>query len=214
MPKRKDLTKEQVLAAMNVTLSNRAAARYLNVSYHHYKRWAKFYKDSETGESLFVKHLNQCGKGIPKFLKGEGKEIPLIDIIEGKINTSSFSPEKIKYRLLTEGFLEEKCNNCGFSERRVVDYKMPLILHFKDKNKQNYSKENIEMLCYNCYYLFIGNIFTNKQIRGMEDHVTVNNSQTNWDLDDYQAQRLKELGLDNSDDISNIREEYDLISRI
>ena len=30
---------------------------------------------------------------------------------------------------------------CGFKERRVFDYKMPLLLHFKDKNKKNYRKE-------------------------------------------------------------------------
>lgn len=214
MPKRKDITKEQVLAAINKTRSNRAAARYLNISYHHYRKWAKFYKDSETGETLFSKHLNQCGKGIPKFLRTSKKELPLKDILEGKIDTSSFSPDKIKYKLIAEGFLEEKCNNCGFCERRVLDYKIPLILHFKDKNKQNYLKENIELLCYNCFYLFVGDIFTSKQIRGIEDHVTVNQSQTDWELDEYQAQRLKELGLDDFKDISNLREEYDLISRV
>ena len=214
MPKRRDLTKEQVLAAMNKTRSNRAAARYLNVSYHHYKKWAKFYKDNNTGESLFEKHLNQCGKGIPKFLNNGKKDPALLDIIEGRVNAASFSPDKMKYRLLSEGYLEEKCYNCGFHERRVSDYKMPLILHFKDKNKQNYRKENIEMLCYNCYYLFIGDMFTEKQIRGLEDHVTVNKSQTDWELDDYQTQRLKELGLGNFDTKSDSIEEYDLISRL
>ena len=214
MPKRRDLTKEQVLAAMNKTRSNRAAARYLNVSYHHYKKWAKFYKDNNTGESLFEKHLNQCGKGIPKFLNNGKKDPALLDIIEGRVNAASFSPDKMKYRLLSEGYLEEKCYNCGFNERRVSDYRMPLILHFKDKNKQNYRKENIEMLCYNCYYLFIGDMFTEKQIRGLEDHVTVNKSQTDWELDDYQTQRLKELGLGNFDTKSDSIEEYDLISRL
>lgn len=214
MPKRRDLTKEQILAAINKTRSNRAAARYLNVSYHHYRKWAKFYKDNETGETLFKKHLNPSGKGIPKFLNNGKKDPALIDIIEGRINAASFSPEKMKYRLLSEGYLEERCNNCGFNERRVSDYKMPLILHFKDKNKQNYRKENIEMLCYNCYYLFIGDVFTEKQIKGLEDHVTVNQSQTDWELDDYQIQRLKELGLGNFDTKIDSIEDYDLISRI
>jgi hypothetical protein len=214
MPKRRDLTKEQILAAINKTKSNRAAARYLNVSYHHYRKWAKFYKDSDTGETLFKKHLNPSGKGIPKFLNNGKKDPALIDIIEGRVNAASFSPDKMKYRLITEGFLEEKCNNCGFCERRVSDYKIPLILNFKDKNKQNYRKENIEMLCYNCYYLFIGDIFTQKQIKGLEDHVPVNQSQTDWELDDYQTQRLKELGLNNFDLGANDIEDYDLISRI
>ena len=206
MPKAKPLTKEQIVAATNKTLSNRAAARYLNVSYQHFKKWAKLYQNDK-GETLFDAHKNQSGKGIPKFLKGQGKEPALLDIIEGRIDASSFSPEKIKYRLITEGHLLEECSNCGFKERRVVDYKIPLILHFKDKNKQNYRKENIELLCYNCYFLTVGDIFNDKQIKGLEDHKPVNNSEVDWELDDYQKQRLEELGLGDEP-------EDDYISRI
>ena len=206
MPKAKPLSKEQITAATNKTLSNRAAARYLNVSYQHFKKWAKLYKNDK-GETLFDAHKNQSGKGIPKFLKGQGKEPALIDIIEGRVDASSFSPNKIKYRLITEGHLLEECNNCGFKERRVMDYKIPIILHFKDKNKQNYRKENIELLCYNCYFLTIGDIFNEKQIKGLEDHKPINNSDVDWELDDYQIQRLKELGLEDDKD-------EDYISRI
>ena len=206
MPKAKPLSKELIVGAMNKTLSNRAAARYLNVSYQHFKKWAKLYQN-EDGKTLFDAHKNQSGKGIPKFLRGQGKEPALLDIIEGRVDASSFSPDKIKYRLITEGHLLEECNSCGFKERRVVDYKIPLILHFKDKNKQNYRKENIELLCYNCYFLTIGDIFNDKQIQGVEDHKPVNNSEVNWELDDYQKQRLKELGLGDEP-------EEDYISRI
>ena len=206
MPKAKPLSKEQIVAATNKTLSNRAAARYLNVSYQHFKKWAKLYKNDK-GETLFDAHKNQSGKGIPKFLKGQGKEPALLDIIEGRVDASSFSPDKIKYRLITEGHLLEECSNCGFKERRVVDYKIPLILHFKDKNKQNYRKENTELLCYNCYFLTIGDIFNDKQIKGLEDHKPINNSEIDWELDDYQKQRLEELGLGDEP-------EDDYISRI
>jgi len=41
MPKAKPLSKQQILAAVNKTKSNRAASRYLGVSYIHYKKWAK-----------------------------------------------------------------------------------------------------------------------------------------------------------------------------
>jgi len=207
MPKAKPLTKEMILAAMSQTKSNRAACRYLNVSYIHYKRWAKLYK-SDTHDNLFEQHKNQCGKGIPKFLRGKGKEPALIDIIEGRVDASSFSPDKIKYRLITEGHLLEECATCKFSERRVSDYKMPLLLHFKDNNKKNYRKENIELLCYNHYFLTVGDIFTNKQIKGIEDHKPVNQSTVEWELDDYQLQQLEKLGL------SDTKNEDDYISRI
>ena len=201
MPKAKPFTKEQIKAAMSQTLSVRAAARYLNCSYHHLKKWMKFYKsDKEEYDTLFDEHLNQSGKGIPKFLRGSGKEPALIDIIEGRANAASFSPEKIKYRLVSEGYLKEECSNCGFHERRVLDYKIPLILHFKDKNKKNYRKENIEFLCYNCYYLTIGDVFTDKQIEGIEDHKPLSKSEVNWKIDDYTAQGLKELGLGEDED--------------
>ena len=57
MPKAKPLSKEMIVAAMNKTKSNKAAARYLNVSYIHFKKWAKLYNDVQTGEVLFDKHF-------------------------------------------------------------------------------------------------------------------------------------------------------------
>jgi hypothetical protein len=211
MPKAKPLTKEYILSAMNKTKSNRAAARYLNVSYIHYKKWAKFYKDESTGVSLFEKHKNQSGKGIPKFLNQGKKDPALIDVIEGRVDPAHFSPQKIKYRLLEEGYLKEECSLCQFHERRVLDYKMPLIMHFKDGNKKHYRLENLEMLCYNCYFLTIGDIFTGKQLDGLEDHKPMNNSQVDWEVDDYTSQRLKELGLGDPPDVDD---DYDLISRL
>jgi len=208
MPKPKPLTKEHILAAMGKTKSNMAAARYLNCSYGHYKKWAKLY-ESDTHDNLFEQHKNQSGVGIPKFLRVGGKEPALMDIIEGRANASSFTPDKIKYRLITEGYLDEKCAMCGFEERRVLDYKVPLLLNFKDNNKKNYKLDNIELLCYNHYFLNVGDIFTDKQIEGIEDHKPVNQGKVEWEVDDYHMQRLKELGLGEDD-----KEELNIISRL
>ena len=210
MPLAKPLSKEQILGAMSQTLSNRAAARWLNVSYIHYKKWAKNYDATEEGyETLFAQHLNQSGKGIPKFLSNSGKEPALLDIIEGRVDVSSFNPEKIKYRLVTEGYLLEECSNCKFNERRVLDYKIPLLLHFKDKNKKNYRKENIEFLCYNHYFLTVGDIFSDKQVQGIEDYKPVNEGLVTWEVDDYHLKRLSELGLDSPDS-----DDYDIVARL
>ena len=200
------------LAAMNKTKSVKAAARYLNCSYQHLKKYMKLYNDEETGQTLFDKHKNQSGKGIPKFLSSKVKEPALLDIIEGRVDVSSFSPEKIKYRLIAEGYLEEECSKCGFKERRVTDYKVPLILNFKDKNKKNYNKENIHFLCYNCYFLYIDNVFTENDIKQLEDHVPLNKTTEaiNFELDDYHMQRLKELGLDG--DKKDEDDPYNLVS--
>jgi len=205
MPKARPLTKESIISAMDKTKSVRAAARYLNCSYQHIKKWMKLYVDSN-GVSLFDTHKNQSGKGIPKFLSVSTinkKEPAILDIIEGRIDPSHFNPQKIKYRLITDGYLKDECCNCGFHERRVSDYKSPLILHFKDNNKQHYRLDNMEMLCYNCYYLMVGDIFSGKQLEGLEDHKPMNQSEVDWELDEYTKQRLLELGLDKPEPIDD-----------
>ena len=195
--KKKFLSKEQIVAAQGVTKSNMAAARYLHVSYQHYKKYAKMYK-------LFDSHKNQSGKGIPKFLKGSGKEPALLDIIEGRVSAAHFSPAKIKYRLIEEGYLLEECAMCGFKERRVLDYKMPLLLHFKDNNKSNYSRDNIELLCYNHYFVTVGDIFTEKDVKQIESHQEHlgTTDKIEWEVDEYHLQKLRELGLEDEDEVN------------
>lgn len=213
MPKPKPLSKEMIVAAQAKTMSNFAAARYLHVSYQHYKRYAKNYEATEEGyENLFEQHKNQSGKGIPKFLKNGKKDPALLDIIEGRVSAAHFSPDKIKYRLIEEGYLLEECSMCGFKERRVLDYKMPLLLHFKDNNKTNYSRENTELLCYNHYFLSVGDVFTERDEKQIESHTEYHKTtdRVEWEVDDYHLQRLRELGLsdDDEDDV------HQYISRI
>ena len=195
MPKAKPLSKEQIVAAQAKTKSNMAAARYLHVSYQHYKKWAKLYK-------LFAGHKNQQGKGIPKFLKGPKKMPHMLEIIEGRIAASSFNPDKLKYALIEQGYILEECAICSFKERRVLDYKMPLLLHFQDNNSNNYSLDNVQLLCYNHYFLNVGDVFNDKdvkQIESKQEHFGTS-EKVEWEVDDYHLQRLKELGLDGDDE--------------
>ena len=197
MPKPKPLSKDQIIAAQGKTKSNIAAARYLHVSYQHYKRYAKMY-------GLFESHKNQSGKGIPKFLKGPKKMPHMIEIIEGRIAASSFDHNKLKYALIEQGYLSEECAICSFKERRVLDYKMPLLLHFKDNNSNNYSLDNVQLLCYNHYFLTVGDIFNSKDIKQIEskqEHFGTS-EKIEWEIDDYHLQRLKELGLEDEEDVN------------
>jgi hypothetical protein len=197
MPLPKPLTKEQILAAMSQTKSNRAASRWLHVSYQHYKKWAKSYIDQETGKTLFEKHLNQEGKGIAKFLNNSRKVPALMELLEGQVPMTNFNPDKVKKRLFEEGYLQEECSMCGFNERRLLDYKIPLLLHFKDNNKKNWRLENLEVLCYNHYFLTIGDIFSVKDEEQIETSrpLSKTTDAIDFELDDYQIQRLRELGL-------------------
>jgi hypothetical protein len=195
MPAPKPLSKEDILRAMRHTKSNRAAARYLGVSYQHYKPYAKLFNDEETGLTLFETHKNQSGKGIPKFLPNRRKEPNVKDIVETGMGWESFTPEKIKTRIITEGYLTEECAICSFNERRVTDYKIPLLMNFKDGNKCNYLLPNLELLCYNCYFLYIADPLTPDQVRHIEDNTTVKAVPHTFDLDDDALENMKALGL-------------------
>jgi hypothetical protein len=108
--------------------------------------------------------------------------------------------------------MDEQCGICKFKERRVLDYKVPLLLHFKDKNSNNYSLTNVQLLCYNHYFLQVGDIFNKKdeqQIESQQEHYGTSET-INFEIDDYHLQRLKELGLDG--DETDDTEQY--ISRI
>jgi len=191
----KILKKEDIQRAMKMTRSNRAAARYLHVSFTHYKKYAKMYKDEESGSTLYELHKNQAGKGIPKFLSNGGKEPPIMDLIEGRVPVEHFDPQKIKQRLIFEALIEEKCAYCGFSERRVLDTKVPLVLNHKDGNKKNWNLDNLEFLCYNHAFLYATSPITDKQVEAMEDYVDRNVEEVNWELDEHHIEHLKELGL-------------------
>lgn len=190
----KILSKDDLLRAMKMTRSNRAAARYLHVSYNHYKKYALVYKN-EDGNTLLEAHKNQAGKGIPKFLSGKGKEPPIMDLIEGRVPVEHFDPKKIKQRIIFEALIEEKCAKCGFSERRVLDQKVPLVLNHKDGNKKNFQLDNLEFLCYNHAFLYATSPISDEQIEKMEDYIDKNGEDFDWELDEHHIEHLKELGL-------------------
>ena len=207
----KILTKEDILRAQKMTRSNMAAARYLHVSYNHYKKYAKMFKNDE-GVNLLEVHKNQEGKGIPKFaLKGRDR-IPLMDLLEGRVPIEHFDAKDIKVRIILEGLIEEKCSKCGFSERRIKDTKVPVILNFKDGDKKNWHLDNLEFLCYNCSFLYAASPIEEKQAEAMEDYVKTRNDEPDWELDEAHIEHLKSLGLydENREDMSG--EEY--ISRL
>ncbi len=163
---RKDLTKEEIIHALNEAKSAPGAARYLGCSYSHLRRWMKFY-DSNTHSNLLEEFKNRGGKGIPRH-RSMRNEPQLLEILNGIIDPTIFPIKRIKYRLCEEGYLKEKCNKCDFHERRVIDYRLPLILNFKDRNKKNFKLENLELLCYNCYCHYVGDAYSEPDITTLE----------------------------------------------
>jgi hypothetical protein len=125
------------------------AARLLGVSYNTYKKYAKLY-------DLFEDLKNPSGLGIKKGSQISVGQHALDDILVGK--HPNYPVWKLKKRLLLNGYLMEKCNNCGFEERRVTDHRVPLVLDFMDGNRKNFEYENLRMLCFNCSFLINGNL--------------------------------------------------------
>lgn len=193
---KKILTKEQILLAISRTRSNMAAARSLHVSFPHYKKYAKLYKDDATGSTLFDLHSNQSGSGIPKIFTEHISKKRFKQILNGEAPIYSWNPETLKKYIIHFGVLEEKCGKCGFCERRVLDLKPPLLLNFKDGNKHNWHLKNLEFLCYNCYFLYVNNVLSKKQIISLEDYNTGKQvEEFTWEIDEQTLEYFQELGL-------------------
>jgi|TARA_R110000744_G_scaffold198345_3_gene317585 hypothetical protein len=153
--------------AMRVTRSNLSAAKYLGISYNTYKKWAEAYTDSDTGKTLLELHsawdyeTNTIKTYIPRgksrnVNKGRHKQ-KLEDVLDGKYE--KYPLNNLKDRLWNAGLKPNHCESCGFNHARVIDGKIPLLLSQKDGNRENYDIDNLEVLCYNCYYLISGNVF-------------------------------------------------------
>ncbi len=145
------LLESEILAAQSISKTEAEAARKLGVSFMTYRKYAKMY-------NLYGRVANMAGKGISKAIKNEdGGKYPLNQILEGKF--PKYSTNRLKTRMLRSNRIEQKCNKCGFNERRISDGQTPLLLNYIDGNAKNKLRDNIELLCYNCYYLHVNNPF-------------------------------------------------------
>ena len=73
------------------------------------------------------------------------------DIEEYTSNKVPMQSDKLKIRLLNEGYLEPKCDICGQS--RWLDGEIPLQLDHIDGHKDNNNLSNLRLLCPNCHAL-------------------------------------------------------------
>ena len=73
------------------------------------------------------------------------------DIEDYTSNKVPMQSDKLKIRLINEGYLEPLCAMCGIS--RWLDGEVPLQLDHKDGNKDNNNLKNLRLLCPNCHAL-------------------------------------------------------------
>ena len=144
---RRPLLKKDIETAQLHTKSAAEAARYLHVNYSTYKKYARLY-------GIFEQHKNQFGKGISR-QKKKGV-FGLDDILAGKYPT--YDRGKLKERLIRAGYLPQRCDLCGYEKQRFLDGRSPLVLQNRDGNPNNLLLENLQLICYNCYYCTTGKV--------------------------------------------------------
>ena len=171
------------------------------------------YIDRETEKTLYDLHKNATGKGVRRVNWKDQISVEKINEIMSSESYRAINQTKLKNRLMYEGILRMECYKCGHSEKRVVDYKQPLILNFIDSNKHNWKVENLRMLCFNCYYLYVGNLFSEKQIKRLEDAnaPSLKKEEIDWEIDNNFLQHFKDIGLE---PIDNYEEGDEYISKI
>ena len=206
------LTEAQIREAMANTRSNKEAAK------------ATF--DEVTGKSLFGLHKNEAGRGIPRNWVGGKWKANLDEMLIENQPINSKKILRLKEMLLRDGRLGYQCCACKFSEKRLTDMKAPLLLNFKNGKKSDWRIENLEWLCYNCHFLFIGDIFNNQMMARVESYPfeapeIKQDLQQVYQLADEYYDHLRKLGLENdgavrfkdvkADDLIDYNQEDDLI---
>lgn len=145
----KALLESEIKEAQGKARSAMEAARILGVSYNTYKKYAKLY-------GVFEDLKNPEGVGIQKGFNIKKGKYSLDDILKG--DYPDYPVWKLKRRLISNGYMLEKCNECGFEERRLTDHKVPLVLDHMDGDRTNHKYDNLRMLCLNCSFLINGNL--------------------------------------------------------
>lgn len=113
------------------------AAKEANIPFTSFKRLAEHYE---------LYSPNQGGKGTSKI---SGILTPIDDILQGKY--PGYQSDKLRKRLLADGYKEHKCESCEHTEWLGVP--IPLELEHIDGNPTNHMWDNIELLCPNCHAL-------------------------------------------------------------
>lgn len=145
---RTPILEHEIKEANEHTGSCAEAARYLEVGYKTYKRYAKMY-------GLFLEQKNP-GSGDHTKQSFSNPVYAFDDVLAGKY--PEYPPVRIKQRGLRNGHFDHECESCGFSESRITDGHMPLFLNFKNGDSSDHRPKNMEILCWNCAHLLVGDV--------------------------------------------------------
>lgn len=135
----KHINKQEFIDTCKSSKSMSEAAVKLNMHFNTFKRYALKFECYSP---------NQSGKGTKKV---RHVKILTEDILSGKY--PEYQTYKLKNRLINEGYKEDKCELCGWSEKRLNERYTPCELHHIDGNRSNHLLTNLQLLCPNCHSL-------------------------------------------------------------
>jgi len=180
---KKPINKDQLILAKANSKSAMSAARYLKISYNTFVKYAKMY-------DMLDEFKNQAGVGIAKHYNLHSGKYNLDDILDGKY--PHYDTYKLQQRLMRVGYIPEQCDICEFDEQRITDKKVPLKIDFVDGDTTNHLKENVRLLCYNCWFLNVGNLSGRKAesviLKKEEGLGTAINDEGNISIEDIQEE--------------------------
>lgn len=172
------LSESQIRYAMANSENNYQASLFLGVSRELHKRSAELYIDKDTGVSLYTLHdavkspirvpseksrqrkQRERGRNPNRHYNcNSGYRELLEDVLSGKY--PGYCTNVLRTRVLTCGWIKPECENCGWDEYRLRDGNFPLLINFRDTNWRNCRLENIQLLCYNCYFCQVRNLHPN-----------------------------------------------------
>jgi hypothetical protein len=148
--------------------SNRDGCRYINVSYPRWKKYAQLYINKEEGLSYFQILLNRSNKlkgGRVKILrqlhrKKKWDEWYVKSIVEklnnNTLNIKLYSHKRLKEFLIDNEILPNKCACCGYQEKNLISGKVPLLIDHINNDYKDFKIDNLQLLCFNCYYQLVG----------------------------------------------------------
>lgn len=147
-----NLTEREIRWAISMSTNNAEAAQMLHVSYGVFRSYAKMYFDPETGGNLY-----DILKGAKKrAYRRQQSETLVEDILTGKKRW--MRPNLVSEILIRECAMLEQCVYCGESERRITDGKSVCMLVWKNGDNNDHRRENLEMVCYNHFHLYYGDL--------------------------------------------------------
>lgn len=130
----------EFIRVCNTSESMSQAARKLNMHFNTFKRYAI---------KLGCYSTNQAHKGmrLGKYKTHAKTE----DILNGKY--PEYQTYKLKIRLIDEGYIQDRCQICGWQQKPEGAKYTPCELHHKNGDSHDHSLKNLVLICPNCHSL-------------------------------------------------------------